>query len=122
LFVFPEGTRSPDGELKRFYRGAFWVAARYRVPVVPVVIEGTARVLPKRSFRIVPQEVTVRVLPPVNPADFDWNDRRLRDHVHELMAKTLAELRADARAVDAAPVSTPAGHVQDAPGHVRSFR
>ena len=49
LFVFPEGTRSPDGELKSFYRGAFWVAARNRVPVVPIVIEGTARVLPKRS-------------------------------------------------------------------------
>jgi 1-acyl-sn-glycerol-3-phosphate acyltransferase len=69
------------------------------VPVVPIVIEGTARVLAKRSFRIVPQEVRVRVLSPVNPADFDWNDRRLRDHVHELMAETLAELRAEARRV-----------------------
>ena len=94
LFVFPEGTRSPDGELKSFYRGAFWVAARYRVPVVPVIIEGTARVLPKRSFRIVPQEVTVRVLPPVHPGDFGWNDRRLRDHVHEAMRAALAEIRA----------------------------
>ena len=92
LFVFPEGTRSPDGTLKSFYRGAFWVAARYRVPVVPVVIEGTARVLAKRSFRIVPQEVRVRVLPPVNPADFDWNDRRLRDHVHRVMEATLSDM------------------------------
>jgi 1-acyl-sn-glycerol-3-phosphate acyltransferase len=92
LFVFPEGTRSPDGELKSFYRGAFWVAARNRVPIVPVVIEGTARVLPKRRFRIVPQQVSVRILPPVDPADFAWNDRKLRDHVHEVMRLTLADM------------------------------
>jgi 1-acyl-sn-glycerol-3-phosphate acyltransferase len=96
LFVFPEGTRSPDGELQTFYRGAFWVAARYRVPIVPVVIDGTARVLPKRSFRIVPQRVTVRILPPVNPSDFDWNDRRLRDHVHGVMERTLADMKENA--------------------------
>jgi 1-acyl-sn-glycerol-3-phosphate acyltransferase len=101
LFVFPEGTRSPDGELKSFYRGAFWVAARYRVPIVPVVIEGTARVLPKRSFRIFPQRVTVRVLPPIHPADFDWNDRRLRDHVHATMRAALAELRVSAKTFSA---------------------
>jgi 1-acyl-sn-glycerol-3-phosphate acyltransferase len=101
LFVFPEGTRSPDGELKSFYRGAFWVAARYRVPIVPVVIEGTARVLPKRSFRIVPQKVIVRVLSPVHPGDFSWNDRKLRDHVHELMKAELAELRREERAIPA---------------------
>ena len=92
LFVFPEGTRSPDGELQRFHRGAFWVAARYRVPIVPVVIEGTARVLPKRSFRIDPQRVTVRVLSPIHPADFEWNDRRLRDHVHDVMKRALADM------------------------------
>ena len=92
LFVFPEGTRSPDGELQSFHRGAFWVAARYRVPIVPVVIDGTARVLPKRSFRIAPQRVTVRILPPVNPSDFDWNDRRLRDHVHDVMKRALADM------------------------------
>ena len=127
LFVFPEGTRSLDGELKSFHRGAFWVAARYRVPVVPVVIEGTARVLPKRSFRIAPQEVIVRLLPPVNPADFAYNDRRLRDHVHELMTKALAELRAEPHAIAERPpgvlaVSAPAGHVQDAAGDVRRLR
>jgi len=93
LFVFPEGTRSPDGELQSFHRGAFWVAARYRVPIVPVVIDGTARVLPKRRFRIAPQRVTVRILPPVNPSDFDWNDRRLRDHVHDVMERTLADMK-----------------------------
>jgi 1-acyl-sn-glycerol-3-phosphate acyltransferase len=106
LFVFPEGTRSPDGELKSFYRGAFWVAARYRVPIVPVVIEGTARVLPKRSFRIVPQEVVVRVLPPIRPEEFGWNDRRLRDHVHAVMAGELAELR---KGAEKQPVSEPSG-------------
>jgi len=106
LFVFPEGTRSPDGELKSFHRGAFWVAARYRVPVVPVIIEGTARVLPKRSFRIVPQPVTVRILPPIDPSDFGWNDRELRDHVHEVMKGALADM--------ARPASVPSSFEPDA--------
>jgi 1-acyl-sn-glycerol-3-phosphate acyltransferase len=86
LFVFPEGTRSPDGRLIDFKRGAFWLAARNRVPVVPILIVGSNRVLPKRSFRIVPQTVVVRILDPVYPADAGYDDRRLRDLVRQRMA------------------------------------
>jgi 1-acyl-sn-glycerol-3-phosphate acyltransferase len=93
LFLFPEGTRSDDGELKAFYRGAFWLAVRHGVPVVPVVIEGTRDILPKRSLLIRPQEVHVRVLPPVDVAAFGRNDRALREAVHERMSEGLAELR-----------------------------
>lgn len=93
LFVFPEGTRSPDGTIKDFYRGAFWLAARTRVPIVPVVIEGTAVVLAKRSFKIVPCPVLVRVLEPIDPASVDFDDRRLRDLVRDRMLQEQALLR-----------------------------
>src|SRR5690606_1805608 len=46
LFVFPEGTRSPDGELQPFFAGAFRIAVRTHVPVVPILIEGTREILP----------------------------------------------------------------------------
>ena len=85
LFVFPEGTRSNDGNLQRFFRGAFWIAARNRVPVVPVIIDGTARILPKRTFRIRPQAVTVRLLDPIDPRSADYDSRKLRDLVHAVM-------------------------------------
>jgi 1-acyl-sn-glycerol-3-phosphate acyltransferase len=93
LFVFPEGTRSPDGELRDFHRGAFWIAARNRVPVVPVVISGTERVLAKRSFRIVPQQVDLHILDPIDPAAAGYDSRRLSDLVHRAMTKELARMR-----------------------------
>ena len=93
LFVFPEGTRSPDGEVQSFFRGAFWMAARAGVPVVPVVLEGTASILPKSSALIAPQEVLVSILPPVDPKLFDNDSRRLRDHVRALMIEELGQLR-----------------------------
>jgi 1-acyl-sn-glycerol-3-phosphate acyltransferase len=45
LLVFPEGTRTPDGEVKPFKRGGFIAAARAGVPVVPVALEGTYRLM-----------------------------------------------------------------------------
>jgi 1-acyl-sn-glycerol-3-phosphate acyltransferase len=93
LFVFPEGTRSPDGTVQNFFRGAFWIATQNRIPVVPVLIEGTDRVLAKRSFRIVPQLVTVRVLEPIHPSDAGFNDRRLRDMVRERLLEEQALIR-----------------------------
>jgi 1-acyl-sn-glycerol-3-phosphate acyltransferase len=104
LFVFPEGTRSPDGQLQHFHRGAFWIAARNKVPVVPVVICGTDRVLAKRSLRIVPQKVRVHVLAPVDPALVDYDSRRLRDLVHTKMAEEVARMRGTSHTVQ--PVST----------------
>ena len=93
LFVFPEGTRSPTGEIRTFYSGAFRIAARNKVPIVPLVIEGSARVLPKGSFRIVPQRVVVRVLEPVDPASVNFDHRRLHDVVRARMVEELKRLR-----------------------------
>ncbi len=95
LFVFPEGTRSPDGELRHFHRGAFWIAARNNVPVVPVVICGTDKVLAKSSFKIVPQKVHVEILDPVEPSAVSFDSHRLRDLVHDNMRAELARLRGE---------------------------
>ena len=67
LFVFPEGTRSPDGKLQPFYRGAFRMAARAHVPIVPIVIEGTADVLSKGSMLVQPRPCIVSVLDAISP-------------------------------------------------------
>jgi 1-acyl-sn-glycerol-3-phosphate acyltransferase len=85
LFVFPEGTRSADGELGPFFPGAFRLAVRNRVPIVPMVLEGTDRVLPKKRLFITPHPVQIEVLPPVFPGDFDYDWKRLRDGVRERM-------------------------------------
>ncbi|HEY3275323.1 MAG TPA: lysophospholipid acyltransferase family protein [Syntrophorhabdaceae bacterium] len=54
IIIFPEGTRSEDGQLLPFKQGVFNLAQRARVPIVPVGIEGTSRLQPKGSF--IPKE------------------------------------------------------------------
>lgn len=50
IMMFPEGTRSVDGKLKAFKHGAFTLAQRVGVPLLPIVIDGTSEALPKRGF------------------------------------------------------------------------
>ncbi|MCX7982278.1 MAG: 1-acyl-sn-glycerol-3-phosphate acyltransferase [Syntrophales bacterium] len=47
VLLFPEGTRSPDGEIKKFKLGAFRLALRKRVSILPIIISGTHKALPK---------------------------------------------------------------------------
>ena len=115
--MFPEGTRSSDGELRAFYRGAFWLAARHGVPIVPVVMEGTRDILPKQSLLIRPQPVVIRLLEPIHPEGFGGDDRKLRDHVRAEMGAALAALRSGFAAEAAeAPISTP-GVLASSPAH-----
>jgi 1-acyl-sn-glycerol-3-phosphate acyltransferase len=93
LCVFPEGTRSPDGNLIAFQRGAFWLAARAGVPVVPVVVDGTGSILRKKSLQIRPQETTVRLLAPLRASDVACDARQLSALVRQRMAAALRELR-----------------------------
>lgn len=96
VYVFPEGTRSGDGELLPFKRGAFSLAARARVPVLPLVVEGTQVVLPKNSVKVRPHPLTVRALEPVDPSAFNYDSRAMMAHVRSAMADAQRALR-DAR-------------------------
>ncbi len=70
LMFFPEGTRSPDGEMKRFKSGAFVLALQAGVPVVPISIVGTRELLPKKSRLFHPGTVDLVVSPPIEPTGF----------------------------------------------------
>jgi 1-acyl-sn-glycerol-3-phosphate acyltransferase len=96
LCVFPEGTRSTDGNLRAFYRGAFWIAARNRVPIVPILVDGTFSILAKGRFGIHPTPVLLRVLDPIFPEQAGGDDRLLRRLVFDRMQTELARLRASA--------------------------
>jgi 1-acyl-sn-glycerol-3-phosphate acyltransferase len=66
LFVFPEGTRSETGSLKPFKSGAFTLAKKMKIPILPVVISGTKDALPKHSLNFHGnQKMSIRVLEPV---------------------------------------------------------
>ncbi|HEX2871343.1 MAG TPA: lysophospholipid acyltransferase family protein [Polyangiaceae bacterium] len=93
LCVFPEGTRSPDGQLIPFYRGAFWLAARAGVPIVPLVVDGTQEVIAKHRARIVPLPVDVHILPPIHAEEVGGDSYALRDLVRARMAEELVRMR-----------------------------
>jgi 1-acyl-sn-glycerol-3-phosphate acyltransferase len=59
LLLYPEGGRSPNGEMQEFKPGAAWIARRSGVPVIPVHLSGTYQVLPKG--RTLPRRHRVRV-------------------------------------------------------------
>jgi len=94
LFIFPEGTRSPDGRLIPFYSGAFRLSVRFGVPIVPMVLVGTNRILAKGSFHIDPQRVTVQVLEPIHPNSVGNDHRALHDAVRAAMQEAQQSLLA----------------------------
>ena len=78
VMFFPEGTRSRDGRVQRFSDGAFRLAIKEGVPVLPLVIDGTHEALPKHSiwFEPNPEPIRVKVLPPVPTDDYTPSDAR----------------------------------------------
>lgn len=68
LMIAPEGTRSPDGELLPFKRGAFVVAVQSQAPIHPVVISGAYSLLPKSRFLPSPGVIRLRYLEPIPTA------------------------------------------------------
>jgi 1-acyl-sn-glycerol-3-phosphate acyltransferase len=90
IFIFPEGTRSPDGNLLPFKKGAFFLAADTLAPMVPIVISGTAQMMRKGSLKIFPGKTVVRFLPVLRPENFESREE-LMEAVRLEMQAALAE-------------------------------
>ena len=90
IFIFPEGTRSVDGNLLPFKKGAFFLAADTNAPMVPIVIKGTAQMMRKGSQKVYPGTATVRFLPALHPSDFATREA-LMETVRLEMEAALAE-------------------------------
>jgi 1-acyl-sn-glycerol-3-phosphate acyltransferase len=74
--VFPEGGRSRDGRLGEFKKGAFVLAIRLGLPVVPVVCRGTRRLMPKGSrLTVIPGEVEIVIERPIPTTGLRYDDR-----------------------------------------------
>ncbi len=100
VMIFPEGTRSPTGDLAEFKEGAFRVAIQAGVPILPVAVVGTRDALIKHDWRFGRSNAEVRVLEPISTDGLTKADVPvLRDQARDVIARTLAEMRAE-RATD----------------------
>jgi 1-acyl-sn-glycerol-3-phosphate acyltransferase len=90
FLIYPEGTRSPDGRLQEFKKGAFVLAIKAGVPVVPVLCSGAQRVMAKQSLEIHPGEILVEFLEPIDASKYRLEERdALHQRVHDAMAAGL---------------------------------
>ena len=92
IMMFPEGTRSKDGNLQPFKPGAFALARQLNVPVIPIAIEGGHQLVAKHSGTL-SRKVRLRahILEPMSPEGFD-NDSGFADAVHARISRELAQL------------------------------
>jgi 1-acyl-sn-glycerol-3-phosphate acyltransferase len=87
LIVFPEGTRSADGRVGRFKGGIFLLAIESGLPIVPVAIDGSRRVMRKGSLTTCPGFVTLQVFDPIDTAGLGKDDARaLAERVRTVIA------------------------------------
>ncbi|TAH41506.1 MAG: methyltransferase domain-containing protein [Bacteroidetes bacterium] len=69
VVIFPEGTRSVDGVIKRFHKGAFFLAEQLQVDILPIVLHGTGYCMTKGQFLLKDSQITIKYLPRIGPKD-----------------------------------------------------
>ena len=69
ICIFPEGTRSADGRIMRFHKGAFYLAQQLGADIVPVMLHGASDALPKKDFMLRKGRITVVVGPRLKSGD-----------------------------------------------------
>ena len=67
IMVFPEGTRSADGNMKRFHKGAFYLAEKLNIDILPIVLHGTGYTMSKNDFLLKNGQITIKYLPRIIP-------------------------------------------------------
>lgn len=93
VMIFAEGTRSPDGEIQRFKRGAFILSEIADVPVIPIALDNMAHAVKKKSLWLnKATDMKAKAFPPVYPKDFK-NTKEMSAEVHKIIADQLKEWR-----------------------------
>ncbi len=89
VLLFPEGTRSPDGNLQPFKRGAFNLAMKAGVPIVPLAINGSYNIMTRHSWKINSGTITLVLDTPIEipQANGKETELQLRDTVHSIVQR-----------------------------------
>src|SRR5436190_14179094 len=74
LVIYPEGGRTPDGEIKPFLAGAFFLAIKAQVDIVPVALVGTYELLPMDTYHIKCRPLEIRIGKPISTAGLTMSE------------------------------------------------
>lgn len=97
VVIFPEGSRSRDGKMIPFKRGAFMLAGEFKLPVVPVTIDGSFKAMPRNTYNMTPTTIRLVIHKPIYPGERGFNTKKL-------MADCRAEINSALPAHDQDPV------------------
>lgn len=95
VLFFPEGHRSRDGKLQRFFSGPFKLACDSGVKVLPVCLTGTDELLPPGKWLMRPSTIRMKALLPIDPSAFQGPlaHMELRKHTKRLMAEAIESMK-----------------------------
>jgi 1-acyl-sn-glycerol-3-phosphate acyltransferase len=93
VMIFPEGTRSPDGNLQPFKKGVFIIALKSHAPIVPITIFGTSKIMRKGDWRAYPGKVQIIIDPPIETAGTpELKEEEISRRVRSVIKDNLASL------------------------------
>lgn len=94
MVIFPEGTRSKDGELNRFKAGSFRLGTKAKVPIVPVTIDGTREMYEQNNNRVQSSTIRIVIGQPITPEEYsEMTGKELAQYTEKIIAKELQHMR-----------------------------
>lgn len=89
IVVFPEGARSWTGKMRAFKRGAFKLAVDFELPIVPITIDGSFKVLPRTTYNITPNRINITIHQPIIIKDAGHNLEDVMKNSFEIIQSSL---------------------------------
>jgi 1-acyl-sn-glycerol-3-phosphate acyltransferase len=98
IMIFPEGTRSEDAEIHNFKEGAFKIALKAKVSILPIVLDGSSDLLPKHGLVLRNMRtINVKVLDPIPYESFEnLSAKELSEKMRSLMIEQFQQLKQNA--------------------------
>ena len=89
VVVFPEGSRTADGHVHAFRRGAFTLAVEFSLPVVPLTIDGAFKVMPRNAWLPKPGHIKLTIHKPILPPEDGHDVKKLMTESRDIVISAL---------------------------------
>ena len=89
VVIFPEGSRTWDGHMRPFKRGAFMLASEFKLPVVPITIDGAYKAMPRTTYNVTPTTITMTIQKPIYPGERGFVAKKLLEQCFNIINEPL---------------------------------